>query len=64
MLLTNVEAISQKAKIDFERADKTLVSFYCDVDSNRSAQGVDGWNGVQKAAAGAVVGAGLGAIGK
>ena len=60
MLLMDVEAKSQQAKIYFEVVEKTLESFYFDVESYRSEQGVSGWNVFGWAAAGA----GLGAIGK
>ena len=40
----DVEEISREAKICFVMADKTLVSFYSEVGSYQSKQGVSGWN--------------------
>ena len=64
MLLMDVEATSDQAQIYFEDADETLLSFFSDVESYRREQGVSGWNVFRWGAAGAVAGAGLGALGK
>ena len=64
MLLMDVEATSQQAQIYFEDADGALSSLSSDVESYRSEQGVSGWKVSLCGAAGAVTGAGLGALGK
>ena len=60
MLLKDVKAKSQQAKIYFEAADETLESLISDIETYRREQGVSKWNVFLTAAAGA----GVGALGK
>ena len=60
ILLIDVEATIQQAKIYVDAAEKALVSLSSEVESYRREQVVSGWNVFLSVAAGA----GVGALGK
>ena len=60
VLLIDVEATMQQAKIYADAGEKALVSLSSEVEAYRREQGVSGWKVFLSAAAGA----GVGALGK